>query len=165
MPTCDYCGEHYTFSPIKAGSYLFCSGHCRDNGRVLEVLDTVPPAQLMEYVTNAQNAPCPTCGNAGPVDIRSSFRVYSLLLYTSWKTVNKVECRACSRKRQLQDLGFSLIAGWWGVPFGFVVTPIQIVRNIIALLDNSTGPSRRFQQVIKIDLARKLLSRPRSSAK
>jgi len=84
MPTCDYCGEYYTFGPIKAGSYLFCSGLCRDNGRVLEMLDTVPPAQVMEYVTNAQNAPCPTCGGAGPVAVQSSFRVYSPLLYTSW---------------------------------------------------------------------------------
>jgi hypothetical protein len=103
------------------------------------------------------------CGRAGPVDVQSSFRVYSLLLYTSWKTVAKVECRSCARKRQLKDFGFSLITGWWGVHWGVFVTPVQVIRNIVALLDNSPGPSRRFQQVVKIDLARKL-SRPRSSA-
>ena len=144
MPACDYCGEHYTLGPMKTGSYLFCSSICRDNGRVLEVLDNVPPAQVMEYVSNAQNAPCPTCGRAGPVDVQSSFRVYSLLLYTSWKTVAKVECRSCARKRQLKDLGFSLMTGWWGVPWGVFVTPVQVIRNIVALLDNSPGPSRRF---------------------
>ena len=159
MPACDYCGEHYTFGPMKAGSYLFCSGICRDNGRVLEVLDNVPPSDVMEYVANAQHAPCATCGNAGPVDVRSSFRVHSLLVYTSWKTVNRIECRSCARKRQWGDLSYSLVAGWWGVPWGIFVTPVQVIRNIVALLHKSTGPSRRFQQVVKIDLARKLSTR------
>jgi hypothetical protein len=145
---------------MKAGSYLFCSGICHDNGRVLEVLDNVPPSDVMEYVANARRAPCATCGNAGPIDVWSSFRARSVVFYTSWSTVKKLECRSCARKRQWGDLSYSLVAGWWGVPWGIFVTPVQVIRNIIALLQgNRTEPSRRFQQVIKIDLARKLSAR------
>jgi hypothetical protein len=96
---------------------VFCSGICHDNGRVLEVLDNVPPSDVMEYVANARRAPCTTCGKAGPVDVWSSFRARSVVVYTSWNTVKKIECRSCARKRQWGDLSYSLVAGWWGVPW------------------------------------------------
>lgn len=157
MPSYDYCGEHYTFGTLKVGSYSFCSGICRDRGHVLEVLDSIRPEQIAEYISNAQHSVCQTCGTGTPIDARPSYRVYSLAFYTTWKTVTKLECRSCARRRQLNDAAFSFFAGWWGVPWGLFVTPVQVIRNVVALLSTDPGPSRRFQQVIKIDLAHKLM--------
>jgi hypothetical protein len=71
MPTCDYCCKHYTFGSLKAGSYKFCSGLCRDRGQILAVLDNVPNNQNMQYVIAQQSANCPACGKEGPIDARS----------------------------------------------------------------------------------------------
>lgn len=157
MPICDYCGEHFTFGALKVGSYKFCSGNCRDKGRILEILDSVPPRQVTDYIISVRNDNCPSCGGNGPIDIRPSYRVYSVGLYTSWKTVNKIECRACARKRQLSDFGYCLAAGWWGLPWGFVLTPIQVIRNLVAMHYTSSFSTYRFMQIAKLNLARRLI--------
>jgi hypothetical protein len=53
-------------------------------------------------------------------------------------------------------MGFSLLAGWWGVPFGVVLTPVQLVRNAIALMRSSKRPSADFARLMRLDLARRL---------
>jgi hypothetical protein len=121
------------------------------------VLDHVSPVQLSAYIAQQAHGRCDSCGNETAIDLRASHRVYSLLVYTSWWTVVKLECRACSRKRQIGDLFFCVFLGWWGVPSGLIVTPMQLIRNAMSLSDGEV-PSRRFKQIIKIDLARRLVA-------
>jgi hypothetical protein len=119
MPTCDACATYFTFGAYKAGDYKFCTEQCFKRGAVLQILDGVRPDQVTEYVNRQRMCDCPTCGGGGPVDVRQSYRVYSLLVYTSWRTDNKIECQRCGRKRQLRDLMFFGCCGLVGSTLGF----------------------------------------------
>jgi hypothetical protein len=58
-------------------------------------------------------------------------------------------------KSQLGDLAFSALLGWWGFPWGLLVTPVQIARNIAALASppDPAQPSARLLQTARIQLA------------
>ncbi len=53
-------------------------------------------------------------------------------------------------------MGFSLLAGWWGAPFGLVLTPVQLVRNAIALMQSGKRPSADFERLMRLELARQV---------
>ena len=73
---------------------------------------------------------CPQCQGPGPVDIHTSHKVYSALAFTRWSSHPVMACRSCGRKQQLKHAIFSFALGWWGFPFGLVITPVQVIRNI-----------------------------------
>jgi hypothetical protein len=78
---------------------------------------------------------------------------------TSWQSKPHICCRNCGFQEQTKDLLISLFAGWWGFPWGFIMTPIQIVRNIIELSSgpNDTKPSPKLYRIIQIHLRENLL--------
>ena len=159
MAICDNCSKKFNLFGVYENGYSFCSANCRDRARaLLTSLDGVPPAELTSYIERSRAGPCAKCGGPGPLDLHQSYRVYSMLVITSWSTHNHFVCRACARNEQLKSLGFSTLLGWWGIPFGLIVTPIQIVRNLAALA-GSTDPgkaSQRLQNILKLNLARRL---------
>ncbi len=91
----------------------------------------------------------------GPLDLRRSHWVWSAFIVTRWKTDQHIECAPCGRLRQAKAMGFSLLAGWWGVPFGLILTPVQLVRNAIALLQSDKRPSADFERLMRLELARR----------
>jgi hypothetical protein len=69
-------------------------------------------------------------------------------------------CRACAQGEQGKDLLFSAMFGWWGIPAGILITPVQIGLNIREMLRKPVcGPSSRFQQIVKMSIARRVLER------
>jgi hypothetical protein len=58
-------------------------------------------------------------------------------------------------KSQLGGAAVSLIAGWWGFPWGLVMTPVQVVRNIHGALRHGTsdGPSANLERTVGMMLA------------
>lgn len=93
-------------------------------------------------------------------DVHKSYRVWSALLLTSWKTSPRVSCRSCGVKAQLGDTVFSLVLGWWGFPWGFVMTPVQIARNIAALIGggkDAAAPSAELERIVGLNLAARAL--------
>ena len=76
---------------------------------------------------------------------------------TRWSTHPVLGCRSCGIKSQLLGLVFSLVLGWWGFPWGLLMTPVQVLRNLFALLrpDNGT-PSEALDRVVRIRLASEL---------
>src|ERR1041384_8580712 len=147
MGVCDYCGETYRGFATRDGRYRFCGGLCQQRGQVLKILDHIPPAKVDAYVADAASGPCPTCGAAKTIDALPSYWVYSIVLLTRWATRYEVQCRPCARKRQLKDLLYSLGCGWWGIPFGFIITPMQVISNLVALFPRSF-PRNRFQNLV-----------------
>jgi hypothetical protein len=159
MATCDYCNKNYNFFGVEESGYGFCSANCRDRAKsLLTGLNRLSPQQIDGFIDRACAGPCRQCGQAAPVDLYQSYRVVSMLIITRWATHNHFVCRACARKEQAKSLAYSALLGWWGFPFGFILTPIQIIRNIVALAGASEAgrPSMRLQNLLKLDLARQL---------
>jgi len=53
------------------------------------------------------------------------------------------------------DAGFSLVLGWWGFPWGFLATPIQIGRNLVGVArgPDPMQPSAKLEKAVRIRIA------------
>jgi hypothetical protein len=84
---------------------------------------------------------------------------------TRWSSRPQISCRACGNKSKLADAAFSLVLGWWGFPWGFLFTPVQITRNLAGLLSSSPDPYRpspQLEKVLKLNLAAKAVQQQTS---
>jgi hypothetical protein len=158
MAVCDFCGTSYRGGAAPHGKLHFCTHQCRERGRILEVLDQFPPMVVDEEIVKMRSGPCKECGGLAPVDIYKSHQVYSALLWTSWKSIPHFCCQECGRKHQIKGMLYSLFLGWWGVPFGLIITPFQIIRNVIEMTRNSAQPSADFIRIARINLAQRVMA-------
>jgi hypothetical protein len=48
--------------------------------------------------------------------------------------------------------------GWWGIPWGLILTPIQVARNILGIFGgpDKSRPSDALRQSVRVTLARNL---------
>jgi len=159
MAICDYCSKNFNLFGVHEPEYSFCSRNCQDRAHaLLKSLDRLPQQQVDDYVNKVHAGPCRQCGKPNPVDLYQSYRVVSFIVLTRWTTHNHFVCRACARKAQIKSSAYSALLGWWGFPFGLVLTPVQIIRNIVAMAGGSDPhqPSRRLRSLLKLNLARQL---------
>jgi hypothetical protein len=133
MATCAYCGNTILFGGIRDESLRFCSKKCQQKGYGLHVAEQIPDNVVLQKAGEIHRGLCPECSGNGPVDVHTSYRVYSLLLFTSWSNRPHLCCRSCATKKQIGDALISLLFGWWGFPWGLIMTPVQIVRNLVGL--------------------------------
>jgi hypothetical protein len=112
----------------------------------------------MEVIQKVDREGCPLCKGPGPIDVHSSHTVWSLLVLTSWQSRSKVCCRKCGIKRQLGGAALSFFCGWWGFPWGLVVTPIQIGRNIHDMCAPPRHPSGQLKRVIGLNMAQRMVA-------
>jgi hypothetical protein len=145
---CPTCGNSILFGGIKDGKTKYCRKKCYESDEVNRVASTIPDRVVEAFSKNLHNGNCPKCNGVGPVDIHKSYSVYSVLLYTKWQTNEHIFCKKCASKQQKTDLAGSLLLGWWGIPFGLIVTPIIISMNIVAMLQNPgvKGPTKALKQ-------------------
>ncbi|MBX6316663.1 MAG: hypothetical protein IRY99_27680, partial [Isosphaeraceae bacterium] len=136
MASCDYCGTTLLFGGVRDGDLRFCNEKCHQQGFLLAVADQVPGDVLSEYVRQAHEGPCPKCNGPGPIDVHTSYTVWSALVLTSWRSRPEVCCQACGTKSQIGAAVSSAVLGWWGFPWGLILTPIQILRNLGGLLSS-----------------------------
>jgi hypothetical protein len=63
------------------------------------------------------------------------------------------------------DATFSLLLGWWGIPWGLLVTPVQIARNIGGLMRrrDETGPTKQLEKLVKLSLAQHIAAQSAAS--
>lgn len=60
------------------------------------------------------------------------FMVWSIIFMTSWKTTDYFLRGTPEQTRGLlASTAVTLLAGWWGIPFGLVMTPFYLIRNLI----------------------------------
>jgi len=161
MAKCDYCGTRILLGGVKEEGLAFCNEKCREKGYALIAAKHVPQDLLFQQVKEIHQGPCPKCNGSGPVDVHTSHSVWSLLVFTSWSSIPAVCCRSCGVRSQAGHLLFSLFCGWWGFPWGIVITPVQIVRNIVGLLSppNSTEPSEKLTNIVKNTLAGEIIQK------
>lgn len=145
MAVCSQCGATILFGGVRDAGRRFCNRDCAgEAGPPKTPGEPVDPELLFQEVEAVRHSACPSCRREadvfrGPVDLHGVHIVWSLLVVTSWKSQFVLACRSCARRKQATSLFTCLVAGWWGFPFGFIMTPIQAGRNIAGLLG---GPKR-----------------------
>lgn len=155
MASCSYCGTFILFGGVQDGELRFCNQNCQQAGYLLRVAEQVPQDITWQQVQLAHQGNCPKCGGAGPIDVHTSHTIWSALVLTSWRSNPEVMCRSCGIKAKLGGILFSGFLGWWGFPWGLIMTPIQIIRNIAEIVsppDPST-PSAQLQKIVRLHLA------------
>ena len=155
MAKCSYCGTSIIFGGRRQGELRFCNENCEGAGILLSVSQQIPNDLIQPKVWEVHQGNCPRCNGRGPVDVHTSYLVWSALLLTSWKSRPHVCCRPCGVKSQPGDAAFSLVLGWWGFPWGFIFTPIQICRNLIgaARSVDPTKPSPELERLVRLSIA------------
>ena len=154
MAACGACGTTILFGGVKSGDARFCNDKCYARGYFALAAKQLPPDLIRREAQTVYSGMCPKCQGPGPVDVHTSHQVWSLLVLTSWKSTPQIACRRCGVKRQIGDLLFSLFLGWWGFPWGLIMTPVQITRNLAGMLRSSgTGPSPDLERIVGLELA------------
>jgi hypothetical protein len=150
MAACAACSTTILFGGVADGQDRYCNNKCHQRGYLVSVARQIPPETLREHTGAVYRGACPRCGGPGPVEVHTSHRVWSALLLTSWQSNSRMSCRSCGRKGQAGDALFSLVLGWWGFPWGLIMTPIQVGRNIVGMLrsSDSNGPSPELERAV-----------------
>ena len=108
----------------------------------------VPATIVQEVALQIRNGGCPVCRQAKPVDVFESHSAWSIVILTSWNSTPQLSCRSCATKKQLGALLLTGLVGWWGFPFGLIITPVQIIRNIAGLCSGMPAqPSKRLMEI------------------
>ena len=155
MAQCDYCGSTIIFGGKRDGNGRFCNQNCQGRGALLAISRQLPDSAVQDQVWKVHQGLCPKCSGSGPVDVHVSHRVWSALVVTSWRSAPQLSCRSCGIKSQAADAAISLALGWWGFPWGLVVTPIQIGRNLFCMSrpPDPTKPSPQLEKIIRMTIA------------
>lgn len=160
MAKCAYCSRTILFGGKKANGLSFCNNRCLSNGQITLVADQVPDDFVFTQTREIHSGPCPVCGkNQGPVDVHTSHKVASFLVMTSWSSTPRVSCKPCGTKAKLGATVYSLLLGWWGFPWGIIMTPVQVLKNLGALFQTETymTPSAQLVQLVRVNIAAQAL--------
>jgi hypothetical protein len=152
MATCAYCGTAILFGGVKDGTRRYCNSVCQHQGILQRGAQTaVPEDVLTREVERVHKGTCPRCGGPGPVDVHDYHSVWSAIVVTRYVTKSMVCCQSCGKKAKLGAAGSSLVLGWWGFPFGLIITPFQIGRNLVGVFKppDPMAPSDRLVDLVR----------------
>lgn len=158
MVVCSYCSSTIVFGGIAAGGKIFCSERCRESATLLQLAQNIPYRLVVRKVKEFHKGPCPKCGGAGPVDVHRSYRICSAVLVSRWTSIPELSCRRCATKSQIKGILYSLCLGWWSLPWGIILTPVQAYRNVRALFGGPSGarPSVELEHLVRVGLVARL---------
>lgn len=159
MANCSYCNSFILFGGQTDQTGRYCNGDCQQAGNLLALSQAIPPSQMATLIREVYEGSCPQCGGRGPVDMHKAHRVWSALILTSWSSNPELSCKSCATKRQLGAAAFSGVLGWWGFPWGIVMTPVQVVRNITEMAGGpkSGRPSDLLAKFVRLQVAARMV--------
>ncbi len=167
MATCDSCGTWILFGPVKVEDRTYCGQDCAGNDVWQAAMRLVPDDEAEDETRVVHQGNCPVCQGPGPVDVHTSHKVYSALVFTRWSSQPLISCRSCARKRQVKHTLFSTLLGWWGFPFGLLITPVQVIRNVGGIIGvtgpNPETPSPALTRAVRLTMAARKGPGPRST--
>ncbi len=120
-----------------------------------DIAAAIPDSEVTREVIRIHQGNCPRCGRKGPVDVHESHYIWSALLMTSWNTRQHVVCASCGKKENIKGFFISLFAGWWGFPWGLVMTPVMITKNLWSLFSHQDvlHPSSKLVKLVRQNMA------------
>ncbi len=159
MAKCDYCGSTILIGGKREGQLRFCTEQCRQHGAFLPLLPHLPPKLVESHLHALHRGNCPRCQGPGPVDVHTSYKVWSALVLTSWSSTPQICCRICGHRSQLKNLLFSILFGWWGFPWGPILTPVLVTRNLRGILNGPQPfrPSPALERLVRTHLAAQMM--------
>ena len=87
--------------------------------------------EVDRYCNIIRKLNCPTCGTSQTeLNATMTSEVMSFILFTQWKKKLKIGCPDCLDKANESALTITALAGWWGIPWGFIRTIQAIGQNI-----------------------------------
>jgi len=160
MASCAYCNTTILFGGVKDGEHRFCNEKCRQDGFLATTSQHIPEELVGEYLEQLHQGHCPKCQGRGPVDVHNSHQIFSVLVMTRWSSKSLVACRSCGVKSQLGSSLLSLVVGWWGFPWGLIMTPVQVTRNVVGIFKgpNPVVPSAALKRHVRLHLAAHLMA-------
>ena len=165
MARCTHCGK-FIFRGIKEGSRRFCGESCYENGFLLPLSQHAGSEAIEKHIREVHRQRCPICHGQGPCDIVASHTAFSWVIFTHWRHKSQLSCAQCGKKEIWKSAIFTALFGWWGFPFGLIVTPAQLIKNGIELtrLPSENEPSEALQHMVKLKIGRALLDAAKSRA-
>lgn len=163
MGKCGYCDSTIIMGGMHRNGETYCNSNCANQAMLLSYSQQIPPATVQQQLEEVWKGTCPKCGGNGPVDVHRVYQVWSALVLTRWSTSPRICCRSCATKGQLGGLAFSLVCGWWGFPWGLILTPVQVTRNIIGICSGPTPaqPSPELRKFVLAHLGGQMLTASR----
>lgn len=153
MASCSSCGTMILFGGIREGDDRFCKEACRAHASAGAA---VPPAEVLAEAARVRNGPCPQCARSGsPIEVRMSHRAMSFIFVTQWSSQPHLSCRGCYTRAAIGDTLLTLVLGWWGFPFGLLLTPIQVIRNLGGLF-SAERPNAPASNALKAAVRKEL---------
>jgi hypothetical protein len=158
MPKCSYCNSTIIIGGVRDGEHRFCNKKCRQEGALLSVAQQVPSEEVQKRTLAVHQGPCPKCQRGGPVDVHTAHSVLSALVVTTWKSSPQVSCESCGKKAKITAAVSSFFLGWWGFPWGLILTPVQVTRNLWGLARGqpSLAPSAQLERIVRLGMAAEL---------
>ncbi|WP_435007783.1 hypothetical protein P12x_005048 [Tundrisphaera lichenicola] len=155
MAKCDYCNAMILFGGVKQDQWRFCNDTCHQGAVLLHSASRIPDEVVARTLKNVHEGNCPKCAGPGPVDIHVSHSIWSALALTRWSSKASLCCQSCGNKARLGSAASSMFLGWWGFPWGLIMTPIQISRNIHGFVfpPDPLTPSDQLDKHVRILLA------------
>ncbi|MDI9239559.1 hypothetical protein QLQ15_11655 [Lysobacter sp. LF1] len=153
MGTCYTCKQTIALGGIKAHGFRFCSKACHaQKASFLERLAAIPQQEVeIEAARMRTEGRCARCGCSRGVEVHHALFVWSVILVTFTRKNTITACIACARKQQaLWTIG-TLLAGWWGIPFGLIMTPVATITNVVHLIRSHTRskPSAALKEYVR----------------
>jgi hypothetical protein len=159
MAQCSYCNTTIFFGGVRDGEKRFCNARCHEQGLLLSAAQLLPEEAVRGRLHAVHQGPCPQCHRVGDaIDVHTSHSIWSVVVLTSWKSVPQICCSSCGKKAKLKATIGSFFLGWWGFPWGLLITPVQIGRNLwgLARTPTSFAPSPQLEKLIRLSLAAEL---------
>lgn len=159
---CDYCGKSARYSKVIDGEQRFCSEFCLRDARLMEVSEDLTEQEIIKHAQEIRNDVCPSCKKRnGIVEVRKYYRIWSVLVFSRWTEHTHVCCKSCGVKKNLNSISFCFFFGWWGFPWGVLMTPVKIVSNMVEALkrDSDSNASEPLVRAARLNLAYALLKK------
>ena len=154
MKKCAQCGMTILFGGVNGPDEKYCNDDCLGQAMQNQALAFVPDEVIYDAISEVHQGHCPMCEERrGPVDVRTSYRVWSFLIVSTHSSALQISCRSCGNKSKVKDILFCGILGWWSIS-GLLMTPVQIGRNIWGIISTpNRNPSPMLAEVIRGSIA------------
>ena len=155
MASCSYCDSFILFGGQTDASGRYCNEDCQQAGNLLAISHELPMDRMEGMIREVHQGSCPRCRGRGPVDVHKAHQIWSAIILTSWASKPELSCKSCAVKRQIGATLLSGVVGWWGIPWGLVMTPVQIIRNVIGICGGPSPakPSELLERMVRIQVA------------